>query len=33
MKKLKSDAFTTTLELEPGKEYQFRYLLDKKIMT
>ena len=31
MKKLKSGAFTTTLELEPGREYQFRYLLDKKI--
>jgi 1,4-alpha-glucan branching enzyme len=30
MKKLKSGAFTTTLELEPGREYQFRYLLDKK---
>ena len=31
MKKLKSGAFTTTLELDPGQEYQFRYLLDKKI--
>ncbi len=31
MKKLKSGAFTTTIELEPGREYQFRYLLDKKI--
>ena len=31
MKKLKSGAFTTTLVLEPGREYQFRYLLDKKI--
>ncbi len=31
MKKLKSGAFTTTLDLEPGKEYQFRYLLDQKI--
>jgi 1,4-alpha-glucan branching enzyme len=31
MKKLKSGAFTTTLDLEPGREYQFRYLLDKKI--
>ena len=31
MKKIKSGAFTTTLELEPGREYQFRYLLDKKI--
>ena len=31
MKKLKSGAFTTTIELKPGREYQFRYLLDKKI--
>ena len=31
MQKLKSGAFTATLELEPGREYQFRYLLDKKI--
>lgn len=31
MKKLKSGAFTTTVELETGKEYQFRYLLDQKI--
>ena len=31
MKRLKSGAFTITLELEPDKEYQFRYLLDKKI--
>ena len=31
MKKLKSGAFAITLELEPGREYQFRYLLDKKI--
>jgi 1,4-alpha-glucan branching enzyme len=30
MKKLKSGAFTMTLELEPGREYQFRYLLDKR---
>ena len=30
MKKLKSGAFTTTLDLETGREYQFRYLLDKK---
>ena len=28
MKKLKSGAFTTTLNLEKGREYQFRYLLD-----
>jgi 1,4-alpha-glucan branching enzyme len=31
MKKLKSGAFTTTLELETGREYQFRYVLDQKI--
>ena len=31
MKKLKSGAFTATLELEPGREYQFRYLLDGKV--
>ncbi len=30
MKKLKNGAFTATLELEPGQEYQFRYLLDDK---
>jgi 1,4-alpha-glucan branching enzyme len=29
MKKLKSGDFTSTLELEPGKEYQFRYLIDE----
>jgi 1,4-alpha-glucan branching enzyme len=28
MKKLKSGAFTVTLDLDAGKEYQFRYLLD-----
>jgi 1,4-alpha-glucan branching enzyme len=28
MKKLKKGAFTTTLDLEKGREYQFRYLLD-----
>ncbi len=28
MKKLKSGDFTLTLELKPGKEYQFRYLID-----
>lgn len=28
MKKLKNGTFTTTVELEAGKEYQFRYLLD-----
>jgi hypothetical protein len=30
MKKLKKGAFTTTLNLEKGREYQFRYLLDNK---
>ena len=30
MKKLKSGAFTATLNLEKGREYQFRYLLDNK---
>lgn len=29
MKKLKNGDFTITLELEPGKEYQFRYLVDE----
>ena len=29
MKRLKSGAFTTTLDLEKGKAYQFRYLLGK----
>jgi len=29
MRKLKSGAFTTTLDLEEGREYQFRYLLDR----
>ncbi len=28
MTKLKSNDFTATLELETGKEYQFRYLID-----
>ena len=28
MKKLKKGAFTATLNLEKGREYQFRYLLD-----
>ena len=28
MKKLKAGGFSTTLELEQGKEYQFRYLID-----
>ena len=30
MKKLKTGAFTTTLNLKKGREYQFRYLLDDK---
>jgi len=30
MKKLKNGAFTATLDLEKGREYQFRYLLDNK---
>lgn len=30
MNALKSGDFTQTLELESGKEYQFRYLLDGK---
>ena len=29
MRKLKSGDFTIILELEPGKEYQFRYLVDE----
>jgi 1,4-alpha-glucan branching enzyme len=28
MKKLKSGDFTVTLDLETGREYQFRYLID-----
>lgn len=30
MKKLKKGAFTATLNLEKGRAYQFRYLLDKR---
>jgi 1,4-alpha-glucan branching enzyme len=30
MKKLKTGDFTATLDLEKGREYQFRYLLDQK---
>jgi len=30
MKKTKKGAFTATLNLERGREYQFRYLLDNK---
>ena len=29
MKKLKNGAFTATIDLATGREYQFRYLLDK----
>jgi 1,4-alpha-glucan branching enzyme len=29
MKKLKSGAFTATFERDPGREYQFRYLMDE----
>ena len=29
MKKLKTGDFTITLEVEPGREYQFRYLIDE----
>lgn len=30
MKKLKNGNFTATLDLEVGRQYQFRYLLDDK---
>ena len=30
MKKLKMGAFTATLNLEKGRDYQFRYLLDNR---
>ena len=30
MKSLKNGGFTATLDLEKGKDYQFRYLLDEK---
>jgi len=29
MKKLKNGAFTVTIDLERGEEYQFRYLIDE----
>ena len=29
MKRLKKGEFTTTIELKPGNEYQFRYLIDE----
>jgi 1,4-alpha-glucan branching enzyme len=31
MKKLKCGDFTATLELPPGKEYQFRYVIDQSV--
>ena len=31
MKRLKDGAFVATLELDPGREYQYRYLLDNEI--
>ena len=31
MKKLKCGDYTITLELEPGREYQFRYLIDESM--
>lgn len=31
MKKLKDGTFSVTVDLEKGKEYQFRYLIDDKI--
>ncbi len=30
MRKLKNGSFTVTVDLEPDREYQFRYLLDDK---
>jgi len=30
MKKLKNGNFTAVLDLEPGREYEFRYLIDDK---
>jgi 1,4-alpha-glucan branching enzyme len=30
MEKFKNGNFKTTIELSPGKEYQFRYLIDNK---
>lgn len=30
MKKLKNGSFTSTIDLESGKDYQFRYLIDGK---
>ncbi len=31
MRKLKNGSFTLTIDLEPNREYQFRYLLDDEI--
>jgi len=31
MKRLKNGSFVLTLDLEPNREYQFRYLLDDEI--
>ncbi len=31
MRKLKSGEHTITLDLEPGKEYQFRYIIDESV--
>lgn len=31
MKKLKDGGFRTTVDLDVGQEYQFRYLIDKKV--
>ncbi len=31
MKRLKNGTYVTTLELEPGREYQYRYLIDQRI--
>ena len=31
MRKLKNGSFTVTIDLEPNKEYQFRYLLEDEI--
>ncbi|HRK27018.1 MAG TPA: isoamylase early set domain-containing protein [Chitinophagales bacterium] len=33
MQSLKDGSFKTTIDLEAGKEYQFRYLIDGKIWT
>jgi 1,4-alpha-glucan branching enzyme len=31
MKGLKNGDFTTTVDLDPGQEYQFRYLIDESV--